>query len=296
MELFDIRDIPMAFPFKPYPCQLAYMDKVVQTLDQGHNALLESPTGTGKTLCLLVATLAWIQKRRPGTGSGSGSASGPGNGPKMTIKYENPSDMKLVKPMKPPVKVMGTTGPGSGASVSVIIYASRTHSQLSQVISELRASGYTPKMTVMGSREQLCIHDKISKLKGAKLNHACNASGAQRRCTFKNNLDTYTSSAGILDIEQLAELGREDQVCPYFLSRQNVTSSELVLLPYNYLIDASIRATLKIEWKDAIVILDEAHNLEKIASDASSFTLSSGDISACITVSVMLDLLFYILC
>jgi regulator of telomere elongation helicase 1 len=240
------------------------MSKVIEALDTSSNALLESPTGTGKTLCLLIASLAWLQKKKSRT-----------DGIPMAVKYESGPNVKSVPPPGAAV---------AGQQSQIIIYASRTHSQLSQVISELRASGYAPKMTVMGSREQLCIHEKISKLKGAALNHACSASGSQRKCTYKNNLETYNSAAGILDIEELAELGREDQICPYFLSRQNVTSSELILLPYNYLIDASIRATLKVEWNDAIVILDEAHNLEKVASDASSFSLSSADIAACIQV------------
>ena len=53
--------IPVEFPFQPYQCQLIYMEQVITSLQQKENALLESPTGTGKTLCLLCATLAWQQ-------------------------------------------------------------------------------------------------------------------------------------------------------------------------------------------------------------------------------------------
>lgn len=49
----------VSFPYDAYPCQLEYMGKVIQALQNKQNALLESPTGTGKTLCLLCASLAW---------------------------------------------------------------------------------------------------------------------------------------------------------------------------------------------------------------------------------------------
>jgi regulator of telomere elongation helicase 1 len=57
--------LSFSFPFDyPYDCQKAYMAIVYEALQKKENALLESPTGTGKTLCLLCAILAWLTIER----------------------------------------------------------------------------------------------------------------------------------------------------------------------------------------------------------------------------------------
>ena len=64
--LTKIFDIEINFPYQPYEIQINYMSKVIESLDKGNNNIsaLESPTGTGKTLCLLCSVLSWVNKRK----------------------------------------------------------------------------------------------------------------------------------------------------------------------------------------------------------------------------------------
>lgn len=265
----NIEGILVDFPYNPYPCQVEYMTKNIIALKFGHNSLLESPTGTGKTLCLLCSTLAWqnsLVKKQ-----------------KIKLEYSSEALSKsLIKNAKEGIK--GNDG-GSNDNSSIIIYASRTHSQLTQVVNELRKTEYKPKLSVLGSREQLCVNTKINKLKSGLLNHACKTSISSHSCLYKNNLDTAVGNNNIniiRDIEDLKKMGTEDKICSYYFSQDSSKNADLILLPYNYLLDNSIRSTLNINWSNSIIIFDEAHNLEKIASDAASFSITAGEIGTCI--------------
>jgi Rad3-related DNA helicase len=259
-----VRGVPVSFPYTPYPCQVDYMTKVIEALDGGTNALLESPTGTGKTLSLLCATLAWqIQQRaRQLTASGAAAA----------LQY---SDAPLLHQQQRQMPQAQCT----------IVYASRTHSQLSQVARELKASVYRPKLALLGSREQLCVHSEVSKLKGTAMSAACGTLCKSRSCKHHTALDQGAGPEAdrVMDIEELAELGRSTGFCPYYHGRNSAGEAELILMPYNYLLDAASRRSLKVAWPGAVVIFDEAHNLEGVASDSASFELTSYDVAAAIS-------------
>lgn len=78
-----------------------------------------------------------------------------------------------------------------GWSMPKIIYASRTHSQLSQAMQELKRSSYKHvSVTVLGSRDQLCIHPEVAKeTNSATKIHMCQAKIKARTCYFYNNVE-----------------------------------------------------------------------------------------------------------
>lgn len=56
---------------------------------------------------------------------------------------------------------------------------------------------YRPKMVVLGSREQLCIHEEVSQLRGKTQTNACHALCKKRK---KRYCAHFSRVAGILSI------------------------------------------------------------------------------------------------
>lgn len=285
MPTISLRGVHINFPFDPYACQEAYMDKVVESLQTGQNAVLESPTGTGKTLCLLCASLAWLQGRKAQTELN------------RQIHISSFVDQGSVRPenvnslVKSLEASSGQTWGGTQFAVPKVIYASRTHSQLSQAVSELKRTAYNSvKVSVIGSREQLCIHEQVRKeLSNANKVHMCRAKVNARTCFYYNKFDDIKRNSdarqlvgSVVDIEDMVGYGEKHKVCPYYLAKELKSDADIIFMPYNYLLDAKSRKAHGVELQGNIVIFDEAHNLEKICEESSSFDLTTADLSTAI--------------
>ena len=168
---------------------------------------------------------------------------------------------------------------------------SRTHSQIGQVIRELKNTSYAPNTLVLGSRSNLCVNPRVKDLKGLEQRAMCRALSKSRSCKYKENVPTHVGvsvnkkESEIMDIEDLAKVGFEQEVCPYFMSRDASlqTKADIIFMPYNYLIDPAARRGLSIPWRNAVVLIDEAHNLESVCDDAASFRISTTHIAQCIS-------------
>ncbi|OMP07585.1 Helicase-like, DEXD box c2 type [Corchorus olitorius] len=162
-NVYQIAGVPVQFPYKPYGTQFTFMYRVISTLDRAQkegrcHALLESPTGTGKSLSLLCSTLAWQQNN----------------------KLKNLKNLQAHLSHSTPAPEAITDPLGHGG-------------------------GFIP--------------------------------------------ETQPSTRSMAD------------------------GAQLVFCPYNYIINPVIRGAMDVDIKGAVIVLDEAHNIEDIARDAGSVDL-----------------------
>lgn len=220
---YDIQfgDVTVKFPFeKPFPAQKVTMASTLSAIKGQQNALLESPTGTGKTLALLASCLAYMD---------------------------------------------------SFSTVDRIYYTSRTHSQLKQVVNELKALSYFPKMAILASRRKLCIYPPVHSCKD--VDTKCRELEVKHQgCPF-DRVGAEVPYFGVdgqcpkFDLDDLIEYGQKNTLCPYYMAKRMAATAELVIAPYNYLVAPGRNLIVT---GQCLVVFDEGHNMDSVCRGEAS--------------------------
>ena len=244
---FFIEDLPVLFPYpKIYPEQYQYMSAVKKTLDTGGVSILEMPSGTGKTVSLLSVTVAY--------------------------QMFYPSHRKIV-------------------------YCSRTMSEIDKALAELenlmryreQELGFKEDFRGLGltSRKNLCIHPKVRQERnGLVVDDRCRnmTNGIAKEnggelCEFHENMyeiDPHNYiPPGVYTFEDLIEYCEEHKTCPYFTVRRMIPYCNIVIYSFHYLLDPKIAVRVSRDLpKEAIVIFDEAHNIDNVCIESLSIDLT----------------------
>ncbi|THU91164.1 DNA repair helicase [Dendrothele bispora CBS 962.96] len=256
---FHIDNLPIVFPYdRIYPEQYAYMCDLKRTLDATGHCVLEMPSGTGKTVSLL----------------------------SLIVSYQQFYSTKRK-----------------------LVYCSRTVPEIEKALSELkRLMAYRIECaeteeekekernyTGLGltSRKNLCIHPDVSREKKGKVVDArcrdltnsavCEKGradpGSVELCDWHENLGKLEAGnlvpRGIWTLADLLQHGKDQTTCPYFTVRRMLPFVDVIIYSFHYLLDPKVAEQVSKEMsKDAIVVFDEAHNIDNVCIESLSIDLT----------------------
>ncbi|KAG0439549.1 Fanconi anemia group J like protein [Dictyocoela muelleri] len=218
-----IENHTIEIPYNPYKSQLISIKTIINAITTQKNAIIESPTGTGKSLSIICGALSPINN-------------------------------------------------------STIYICSRTHKQLDQLVQQLKKSEYRPNISIYSSRAFSCIHPKLIRVPDKNL--ACKDLIKMNQCVYYSNKDKLAKHMDsfvdkVFDIEDLCNEGKKLLGCPYYASTKIAEKAKVIFAPYNYLIDPNIRKSMAISLKNAVVIIDEAHNIDDVCRSAGSCEINT---------------------
>ncbi|PTB65765.1 DNA repair helicase [Trichoderma citrinoviride] len=367
----ELSSLDFHHPYTPYDVQNQFMQTVYRVLETGNGqvGILESPTGTGKSLSLICASLTWLRNHKATRQEAALREAGESYKDEPAWIVEQLLSRKrneLLRQWEDREKRLAsirlkekaqeergrkrrrvddvsaapeTTADEdaewlldadddevserdalSGLSTESreilekiglggrIYYTSRTHSQLSQFISELRRPVFPPslppsvakasdvspmepvKLLPLSSRQKLCINPSVARLGSVQaINDRCaelQQAKSGKKCSFvpKEELLSQTHQfrdsalATLPDIEDLHLLGKSLSICPYYASRTALPGAEIITLPYPLLLQQSAREALGIKLEGNVVIIDEAHNILDAISNVHAAEIQLSDL------------------
>ncbi len=234
-------------PYEPREMQLDIIADIRNALNARRHIVLESGTGTGKTIVSLAGALEFIKK--------------PENSGMKVIyitRTNSQSDqvMKELRAISTIHPVSGITLSGRNKSCLLLMerddFYTLTPSALSTICSDKK------QKTTQGRPGGCKYFYKVSDL-------ADDVEGwCKRSFPRSEEFDAYCQNKG---------------VCPYETRKAIMKRFDVIVAPYIHIVDPGIRASLfqnlGLEEKDIILVVDEAHNLTDYTRDMESFQIHS---------------------
>ena len=248
-ERADIERPPF-FPYRPRPSQTEIVNAVQSAMDQGKHLVMESGTGTGKTVCSLVGALQHAKAH------------------KKKVLYltrtisQSDQVMKELRSISRRQRVSGLAMEGRRRSCLLL----RTLEEFEDI----------PPHAL----SRICEERKSRTL-------AKQRGGCPHFADFLAIGETSFLKFCADELPTAAEFDRfceKQGACPYEARKAIVPQVDVVAVPYVQVLSKDIRSQLfdrlQLTMDDVVLIVDEAHNLIDAARDQESFDISVHDIEA----------------
>ena len=251
-EVTEVQGAPY-MPYEPRGCQMDIITDMVKALDSGRHFVMESGTGTGKTIVSLAACLDHASR----TGK--------------TIVYltrtisQSDQVMRELRAISRIRPVSGITITGRGKSCPLFRGLKDFDSIPSNVLS----------MMCNDAREK----SRHGKAGGCRYFDRVEMSLPQIESYVRTRFPTS---------DELDEYCIRMQVCPYEAKKALMKGSEVVAAPYVHILDPDIRDSLMTNLdrpgdpKSLLIIVDEAHNLVDAARESETFRIDRALVDAAV--------------
>uniref|UniRef100_A0A452XYT4 Helicase ATP-binding domain-containing protein n=1 Tax=Aegilops tauschii subsp. strangulata TaxID=200361 RepID=A0A452XYT4_AEGTS len=234
---FDLEGLTVHFPYAAiYPEQHAYMGELKRALDARGHALLEMPTGTGKTAALisLITSYSLANPSRP-----------------LRLLYCTRTVHEMEKTLAELRLLFSHLPPAASRSLLALGLSSRKNP--------------CRRLTASWVRDKAASDPESTPL--------CEFFESFDRAASAGDLASFMPP-GVYTLADLRSLGRERRICPYFLARQMVKYANVVVYSYQYLLDPKVASIVSREMqKECVVVFDEAHNIDNVCIEALSVSV-----------------------
>jgi len=171
-----------------------------------------------------------------------------------------------------------------------IVWIAKTGSESDRPIEELKVVYKYLNIDFFGfsfrGKKDMCLLLKDLKLSN-KVNHeeaslVCEA--YRNKCQYRANLEEFNAFEWLIKeprlYSEILNFCIENKVCPYKIQVLLLNYAKILALSYNYIIDFRINHFMKnkVGFKNSILIVDEAHNLQQAVSEVNSDKITIGTV------------------